>query len=74
MHTFVYLTLYTNKPYLFTYLATLLSHKCFAKAFPAPVSSNVTMDLSLLLCSSGMCVCTYVYCMHAYVAITLCLQ
>ena len=44
--------------YLLTYLAPQISHECSAKAFPVTVSSNdVTMDLSLLLCSSGTYVC-----------------
>ena len=45
--------------YLFNYLVQQNLHK-----FPVTVSSNaVAMDLSLLLCSSGMYVRMYIACM-----------
>ena len=63
IHTYVcrsdnsFIHMNTRCFYLFTYAAPQNSHKYAAKAFPVNVSSNiVVMDLSLLLCSSGMCV------------------
>ena len=50
--------------YLYTYLVPQISQKCVAKNKPITVNSNVvTMDVSLLLCSSGTYVCIYIACM-----------
>ena len=58
----------------FLYIVSKHTCKLDASNFPATVSSNlVTMDLSFLLCSSGMHVCMCLYMWICVCALYICI-